>query len=215
MGPAVGLAVPELPTPAHEPETVRRAVESVLSRPEFARHEPGLWDRITGWLSERVGELLDLILGSGQAPTLGTVMLVVALLAGLLAAAWFARGVRRGGAAEQPVTTAGAGRTPGDWLQAAAEAERDGRWREALRCRYRWLVAELDRRGAVDEEEGRTTGEYLAEVRARAPAAAAAFAQATSTFEAVWYGSADVDPGVVEAFRATAGAVHETLGQAA
>lgn len=207
--------MPELPPPAHEPDAVRRAVESVLSRPEFAEHEPGLWDRITGWVGERVFELLELLFGTGQAPTLGTAMLVAALVVGLLLAVWFGRGVRRGGTAGQPVETMAAGRTPDDWLRAAAEAERTGRWREALRCRYRWLVADLDRRGAVEESDGRTSGEYLAEVRERAPSAATPFEQATRTFEAVWYGSADADEEVVTAFRDTVTAVTERTGRAA
>lgn len=207
--------MPDLPPPAHDPDAVRHAVESVLARPEFTRHEPGLWERITGWVSDRVSELLELVFGTGQAPTLGTAMLVVALVAGLLLALWFARGVRRRGAVDLPVMPTAPRRTPDHWLRAARAAERDGRWREALRCRYRWLVADLDRRGTVEEEDGRTTGEYLAEVRSRAPDAAVPFAHATRAFEAVWYGSAPADRDVVTAFTETAAAVQERLEQAA
>jgi hypothetical protein len=187
-------------------------VQEVLSRPEFARHEPSLWDRITGWIAERIGELLELLLGSGRAPGVGTAILVAALLVALGLAVWFARGVRRGTA--DPIADARVERrrSPSEWLDVAARAEAEGRWRDALRGRYRWLVAELDRRGAVEEADGRTTGEYLAEVRSRQPEAARPFADVTRVFEGAWYGHAAVDRAVIDAFADSAEQVREAVG---
>ena len=54
----------------------------------------------------------------------------------------------------------GGARTAAQWRAEAAAHDAAGRWREALRCRYRALVAELAGRGLVEEIPGRTSGEY-------------------------------------------------------
>src|SRR5207244_8332949 len=94
-----------------------------------------------------------------------------------------------------------AARPPGDWEAGAAGHEAAGRWRDAVRCRYRALVADLARRGVVDEVPGRTSGEYRAEVTASLPAAAADFTGATDLFERAWYGAADAGPDDDERFK--------------
>ncbi len=83
---------------------------------------------------------------------------------------------------------------PADWLAEAAACEARGDWQAALRARYRALVAELARRGLVDEIPGRTTGEYRAEVAANLPLAAPEFSNATDLFELAVYGHAPTGP---------------------
>ena len=65
-------------------------------------------------------------------------------------------------------------REPVNWRAEADEHRRDGRFREALRCRYRALVGDLARRGLIDEIPGRTTGEERAQLRVIRPVAGAA-----------------------------------------
>jgi hypothetical protein len=84
-------------------------------------------------------------------------------------------------------------REPVDWRRAADRHRAAGRFRDALRCRYRALVGDLARRGLIDEIPGRTTGEERAQLRAVAPPAAAPFDQAADLFDAVWYGDAAAD----------------------
>jgi hypothetical protein len=78
--------------------------------------------------------------------------------------------------------------SPAAWRQRAASLASEGRYREALRCRYCALVGELAQRGLLDEVPGRTSGEYERVVRAVVPGAAPQFAWVTALFESCWYG---------------------------
>lgn len=83
-------------------------------------------------------------------------------------------------------------REPGDWRHQADEHRRAGRYREALRCRYRALVGDLARRGFIDEIPGRTTGEHRRQVHEATPTSAGPFDAAAELFDDAWYGHADV-----------------------
>jgi hypothetical protein len=80
-------------------------------------------------------------------------------------------------------------REPVDWRAAADMHRREGRFREALRCRYRALVGDLARRGLIDEIPGRTTGEERAQMREVRPVAAPPFDAAADLFDDAWYGN--------------------------
>jgi hypothetical protein len=92
-------------------------------------------------------------------------------------------------------------RTPREWRAEADALEAAGRWKEGLRCRYRALIAELVRRGAIPDQPGRTAGEYVSDVAGTLPAAAPALAAATELFEAAWYGDLPTGAGEAERFR--------------
>jgi Domain of unknown function (DUF4129) len=83
-------------------------------------------------------------------------------------------------------------RTPADWRGEAEEHLAAGRYREALRCRYRALVGDLARRGLLDEIPGRTTGEERTQLAELAPESSPSFDRATAMFDRVWYGAAPV-----------------------
>lgn len=185
----------------------------VLSRPEYAEAAPSLAARVRGWIAEQLGRLLEALAGTDQASLLGSLVLVVVLLAVLVLAVRFARGLRPD-PATPPVIADAVGRDPADWEADAEEHERAGRLREALRCRYRALVAELAAAGVVDEAPGRTSGEYLREVRARRPTAAADLAAVTASFDAVWYGHARVDQARLDEVRRRSAAVRAAARRA-
>jgi hypothetical protein len=185
------VASPELPVPVVTGEQARRAVSDVLSRPEYADLEPNLLERARDTVLAAIGRALDTLAGTGAGTALGYVVLVVliALVAALL---WrLLRSLRPDAGVAGPLTGA-VGRSPQEWLDEADAHERAGEHRQAVRCRYRALIARLAERGLVEEVPGRTAGEYLAAVRTDLPAAADAFAQATAVFEAAWYGPAEV-----------------------
>lgn len=83
-------------------------------------------------------------------------------------------------------------REPTNWRREAEEHRRAGRYRDALRCRYRALVGDLARRGLIDEIPGRTTGEERAQLRRVTPSASAPFNAAADLFDGAWYGHCDV-----------------------
>lgn len=84
-------------------------------------------------------------------------------------------------------------REPTNWRSEADQHRLAGRYRDALRCRYRALVGDLARRGLIDEIPGRTTGEERAQVRRVTPAASTPFDSAADLFDGAWYGHFDVD----------------------
>ena len=79
-------------------------------------------------------------------------------------------------------------REPKGWRGEADDHRAAGRYRDALRCRYRALVGDLARRGLLDEIPGRTTGEERRQLRASAPNAAPFFREAADLFDGAWYG---------------------------
>jgi Domain of unknown function (DUF4129) len=184
-----GVAVPaaDLPAPSRDPEQVRRAVRAVLAKPEYRAVRRSLPQLLVDWLLERLGLLLAALSGTGAGSLLGIGVLLVVLSAVGVLVARFARGLTA-----DPTAAAALGGPPGrpaaDWRAEAAAHERAGAWRQAVRCRYRALVADLAARGLVEEVPGRTAGEYRGEVGRSAPAAAADFAGATELFERAWYG---------------------------
>lgn len=84
-------------------------------------------------------------------------------------------------------------REPTNWRREAEQHRVAGRYRDALRCRYRALVGDLARRGVIDEIPGRTTGEERAQLRRVTPTASAPFNSAADLFDGAWYGHREVD----------------------
>jgi hypothetical protein len=197
-------------SPSRDPDSVRRAAHQILAQPQFRTTAPSLIDRARHWLGQQASKLLDETL-SGHLSVIGAAVLV--LIVGLLV--WLIvraiRSLRADPAARGPAV-ASTRRPPADWLAEAAACEAGGDWRGALRARYRALVAELSRRGLVDEIPGRTTGEYRAEVTANLPGAAAEFGTATDLFEGAVYGDRPAGPDETGEIRELAARVLEGAG---
>lgn len=185
----------QLPEPEHDPEEVRREADAILAGEEYRPPEKSIFTRILDWIAEKLGELLG-----GQPQPGGSggrsigAWVVLAVLVGLAALiAWrFARTTRRTsrqGDEEAFDIELTALRTPAGWAGEAERFEAAGEWKEALRARFRALLADLLDRGTIDDLPGRTTGEYRVLVRRRAPGAAAAFAGACDLFDRAWYGN--------------------------
>jgi hypothetical protein len=183
-----------LPAPTNDPNRIKSLTQQILGRREFQPPRRTLLQAAWHWLAQEFGKLLsELFGGGGIGSNVGAVAVVALVTVAVITLVVIT--VVRGGpgrrAAGSPVVTLrgyGSARTPGQWRAEAAEHEAAGRWRDALRCRYRALVAELVGRGVVEEIPGRTSGEYRREVGAVAPAAAPAFDGATELFEQAWYG---------------------------
>ncbi len=185
------LALPrllaDLRVPERPPDTVRQAVDDVLARPEFQRPSPGWLQRLRMEALDLLERFLGTLLGGGRGAALAWAVLAVAVVAVSFVAFRFARGMTRDPGLAAP-SVGIRRRSPAEWLAEAEEAERAGRWRLGLRCRYRALVAELAERGLVEEVAGRTSGEYRVEVATGVPAVATEFDGATELFERAWYG---------------------------
>jgi Domain of unknown function (DUF4129) len=179
----------ELRVPVRDPDQVREVTREVLSRPEYRPPERSLLELVVDWVLELIGRLLAAIGGSGAGGIVGLVLLALVLVGVGLLAARFSRGLTPSPELAAAVP-AGPRRSAADWRAEADAQERAGAWREAVRSRYRALVADLATRGLVEEVPGRTAGEYRREVGRALPAAATDFAGATELFEVAWYGRA-------------------------
>ena len=193
-----------LPPSEHDPATVRELADQILSDARYDEPSESPVQRVMRWLGEQLTDLIESLAGGGDA--FGTVI-AWAILLGALAAVVVLL-VRYGRITlpsaptdPEPEVMVELTRTPSEWRDEAEALEADGRWEEALRCRYRALVADLVRRGVIADQAGRTAGEYVRDVAGREPSVAATFAAATELFEAVWYGGASSGPAESARFR--------------
>ena len=200
-----------LPAPGFDPGTVRDTVERVLDRPEYEQPGPSLLERGVQWVLDRLPEPGNGRLTGPEVDAGGgfvtsafgwlIAIALVALIAWLLVRAF--RGYERTSDGDSDDAEGDEPARPAQAWPADADAhEREGRWREAVRCRYRAVVAELAGRGLVQEVPGRTAGDYELEVVRRAPGAGRAFSEVTRLFQAAWYGGRPT--GADEAQRARA-----------
>lgn len=191
----------ELPPPTFDGREVGEQIDRILVRPEFREPPEPLLNRILGWVGEQISRVVGALAGGGRGALVAWALLIAGAVAlGLVlyriaASSRVDRRVRPPGAADQ------VGRPPEDWRAEAAAHEARGEWRQALRCRYRALVADLAARGLVDEVPGRTAGEYRREVATNLPAASDAFGGATQLFELAWYGHRPTDADEIDRFR--------------
>ena len=204
------LASPEtLPPPATDAEGIRRAAEEILRRPEFQPPPRSLYQQALDKIGELLGEAFNAVVGgtSGALLAWAVLALVVGAL-GYLVVRGVQSGRRRRAPSAAPVIDvdgdAEIGRSFAAWEAEAARLEGEGRWREALRCRYRSLIAALAGVGVVDEIPGRTAGEYRTLVRGARPHVDEPFAGATDLFERAWYGDEPTGPEESSDFRGLA-----------
>ena len=181
------------------PEEIRRAAREIVSRPEFRRTPRSPVQVVLDWIGRQLDSLFNHVQG-GNGDVLGFVIagLAVAVIVVLLVR--FARSLQRDPGTAVPLD-ADVGRPATDWKAEADAHEAAGEWREALRCRYRAMVADLAARGVVDEVPGRTAGEYRTAVTRSTPAAAPDFSGATELFERAWYGAKPTGPDDSARFR--------------
>jgi hypothetical protein len=208
----------ELPPPVPPPQGVRETAEEVLSRPEFRQPPKSLYERATDWLEEQLDRAISLFFsGSRGSVVAWIVLLAIVGLVGFFV--WrFVRTARREPRSwrARPDVTTEVRRSALDWDRDAEEHERAGRWRDAVRCRYRALAARLGSAGVVDDEDQtRTPREQRMEVDvALPPDAARSFAEAVDLFERAWYGQRPTGEGEGTRFRSLADGVLAAVGAA-
>ena len=189
------------PPPVHDPDDVREAADQILSGDEFGEAPVTLLQRIAEWIADLFGD--DRTSSPSPGPggggsgllTLLLFVVVVVLLVLVIRALIRQPGRRRTDADPEPTIDVTEHLSASDWDREAAAHEAGGRWKDAVRCRFRSLLEQLVERGVIDEVPGRTTGELRAEVAERAPAADPDFAAAADGFDLAWYGDVDTAEG--------------------
>lgn len=206
-----------LQDPPPDPQQVADDVQRIMSRDEF-RYEPSWWDRVVDWIGEQLDRLFpdasggaDVGGGASFAGGIGQVLawvLIVAAVVGVLVIVVYAvrNRVRRSPEDDGPATEIEVEhrRSASAWEADAARLEAEGRWKDALRARYRQLVRTLVDRRQVPDIAGRTTGELRDDVAASTPDAAEAFDTASLLFELAWYAHVPTGAEENERFRRAA-----------
>lgn len=181
------------------PDEVAERMRQVFSRPEFRRTK-SLWERFIDWLNDHLPSSSG---GSGSSwggaigALIGWTVLVLLVVAAIVLIVHVVRTRSpraRARRAEQVQLDVEEHRSAGEWASDAEQCEREGRWKDAVRARYRELVERLVEAGVADPFAGRTTGELRADVVRRAPGAAGAFSDATLLFELPWYAAVPTGP---------------------
>jgi hypothetical protein len=174
----------DLPKPTRPPGQVSRTIDRVLARPEYQHPGPSLLERIQRDVLDWVARVLSRVVGAG----LGAWIALAVILALVALVVWRVAGGVTRDPGQGVAVSARRLRPAADWRAEAEAHERAGEWRQAVRARYRALVADLAGRGLLQEIPGRTAGEYRAELGDALPAASPQFAGATELFEGAWYG---------------------------
>jgi hypothetical protein len=188
----------------------RDAARQILTRNEFKPPDENPIRRAVDWILDKLGRFLAKLFGvfggGGGGSLIAWVILALAVAGVVMLVV---RRIKRGPVVKVEARTVviDRSREPSDWRTEADEHARHGRFRDALRCRYRALVGDLARRGLLDEIPGRTTGEERGQLRTTAPVAAPEFTDATDLFDRAWYGDEPTGAGEDERFRSLADAV--------
>ena len=201
----------DLPVPSSGADEVRRIADEMLARPEFLQAQPTWWQRLTRVVFDFISRVLEAMAGDGRGSIIGTVTIIVVVLALLYLIVRLTRTVRVDPRLAD-ATGSALGRTRADWAADAQACEAAGEWRDAVRCRYRELLAALAGAGLLAEVAGRTSGEYLTTFAADVPGAADAFAQVTHRFETAWYSHDETTQADLAAFREAARHTLEAAG---
>ncbi len=201
------LAAAPLPQP-HQPPAVSGAkAAAILAQRQFRGARPNLFEQFLRWLGQHLGRGASGLLGGGPGAVVGWLVLLGAVGVVVAIAVYGTRTLRRDTERADAPIQVEVRRSAADWLDQADRFERDGAWKEGLRCRYRALITELTTAKVVGELPGRTTGEYRGDVAATLPEAGPDFSGASELFERAWYGDRPTGPDESDRFARLAEAV--------
>lgn len=220
-GAALVLALPALAaatgrvrlTAATEPlgrEEAQRAAREELSRSIYHRDDPSAVDRALQAVARWLARLYDNASAATPGGGIGLVLLLLAV-GGLVGfTLWRLGPVRRAAAARSPVATDST-LTAAEYRRLAAEHADAGRHAEAVRDLIRAIVRELEQRGALQPQPGRTADEVAADGARVVPPAGAPLRQAARIFDEIWYGGRTATAEQVTSMRAADEAVRQAL----
>ncbi|MBI2704701.1 MAG: DUF4129 domain-containing protein [Actinobacteria bacterium] len=212
---ASGVVRQELPVPegdAANPGEARSRADDITSRAEYQPPPKSITERISEELRKALGRVLNGLSGGGLGSAFGWVFMTVLLaIVGYLIFR-VTRTVQRA-PQHEPDVTIEVQRSPTEWRSEAEKYEARGEWKQALRCRYRALVADLVGRDVVPDIPGRTVGEHRGDVCESVPAATDDFAGAAELFEEAWYGDAPTGRAENQRFRELSDQVTSAAGR--
>lgn len=195
--------------PPRDPSSVRQAAQDILAGKDF-RRDRSPFAGVFHWLADRLSFTRGATAGGGPGVVGDLITLVLIVAAIVLIARLIAtrqRRIARSERRDEVVTMVGQRRSADEWAAEAEGFERDGLFREAVRARYRELVARLAADGTIVELVGKTSGELLTEVSEARHSASLPFTRATGLFERAWYGGRAVSVEDLRSFEEVAAEV--------
>lgn len=169
--------------------TARRWAVEELSDRAYVQAQPGLAERVIGWVLEQLQQLVDRAGGAstGTGLVVGLAVVAVVVVLALLVAGPLRRRAR---------TSSRGGGVFGSSLRTAAEhrsraerAAREGRWDVAVQDRFRAIARALEERVVLDVRPGRTADEVAREAGDVLPGTAGALDLAAQVFDDITYGA--------------------------
>jgi hypothetical protein len=187
-------------TAAQQEEFARAesAAERILTRAEFQRPEPTLWDKF----KTKVGEILiRFFLGvdrvTTKSPWVGRALewlLFVAAAVGVLV--WVLRTVQRQrlrvALASEPAKRTAWDQETEDWRRLAEREAAKGAWREAIHALYWAAIVHLEQRRAWRHNPSRTPREYVRLLKTGSEEQRE-LRNLTNALEQSWYGQREPD----------------------
>lgn len=180
-----------------DPDEAREAAIRELSDPAYRAAEPSWFDRLSGWVLDRLNELMTPFGPGGFVGLVLIVLLVVVIVVIVRLRAGKIALTRR----KPPELFDARVLTADDHRQAAEQAAAAGLFAEAVRERFRAIVRELEQRGVLDAVSGRTVDEIATQAGRMLPASAAELRAVARIFDDVVYGDR---PATVDSYRRVA-----------
>lgn len=168
-------------------EEARDAARRELQKPEYARDDPTLIERVLLAVGRRISELFERAAGAGPGSRIGALLLILLLVLVLLVVRYRVGPLARKATIAAPLL-GGRTLTAGQYRAAAAGAAAAGDDATALRDQLRAIAAEAEFRGVLEPRAGRTADELGAELAAAIPGLDLRLRAAVVAFDQVWYG---------------------------
>lgn len=218
-----------IPPLEEDPQRVRDLADEITARGEY-QPAPKSWvERFFGWIGDRIVDVLEFLFDRGAPDVVNQdggasigewwvylfLGVVAAVALWLLWRSYFRHlGGRDKELPEVEVSTAASDDSEvGDWRDRARDYEAQGDYRNALRCRYRAVVADLVDRKVLYPTPGRTAGEHRFDVSEKKPVAAPEFDEVSDLFEETWYGGRNADAADTQRVAALGGTVLDKVDQ--
>jgi hypothetical protein len=178
-------------------EAARDAVLRELADPRYAADDPNLAQRVSRWLFERIGDVLDRAVAATPGGAWG--LLLAAMIAAAVATVLLIAGrrvlaERRAGQRGADLFTGSAAMTAQQHRDLAREAAAAEDWTTALVEGFRALVRTLDEQGRWMTRASRTADEAATEAATLFPEQSESWLQAARRFDAVLFGRQSAGP---------------------
>jgi hypothetical protein len=155
--------------------------------------DPSPVQRAFGWLFEHIARFFDnaVKVAPGGLPSL---LVVVVLIVAVVVALRLGVGPARLRDALTDRRRGAAVRSAAEYRAEAETLAAQGKYKEAVRARFRAVIRELEERAVLDPRPGRTAGEIAREGGAAVPTIGADLRSAAGAFDEAWYGRRDAGP---------------------